>query len=315
LGASPEDIIYANPCKAKRHILFAKTKGVKKMTFDNATELKKIAELYPESELVLRILADDSLSALPLGSKFGASYPETIKLLAAGKELGLNLIGVSFHVGSGCYDAKAYLKAITLSRDVFNLAEEHGFKFSLLDIGGGWPGTDDGSLLFEDITRHVGPLLDELFPPEVRIISEPGRFFCTWCCTLAVSVISKREKYVGEDAPSANSNPERQVLYYLSDGLYGSFNNIVFDHAHVVPSTMKMPEPSNSDEDKPLATSSCKLFGPTCDSIDVVCDGVELPELEIGDWLYFVNMGAYTRAAASSFNGFLPPNSEYYIAI
>jgi len=53
------------------------------------------------------------------------------------------------------------------------------------------------------------------------------------------------------------------------------------------------------------------LFGPTCDSIDVVCKDIDLPELDIGDWLYFLNMGAYTLASASSFNGFKPPNARY----
>lgn len=57
-----------------------------------------------------------------------------------------------------------------------------------------------------------------------------------------------------------------------------------------------------------------RLFGPTCDSIDVICDCVELPELDIGDWLLFPQMGAYTIAAASSFNGFSPPQSSYIMS-
>jgi len=97
----------------------------------------------------------------------------------------------------------------------------------------------------------------------------------------------------------------KEILYYLSDGVYGSFNNIVFDHARPSPATFK-----NSD----VTRKSC-LFGPTCDSIDVICKDIDLPELEIGDWLYFMNMGAYTIASASSFNGFKPPNACYVVCI
>jgi len=67
-------------------------------------------------------------------------------------------------------------------------------------------------------------------------------------------------------------------------------------------------------QDQDSKQKSC-LFGPTCDSIDVICKNIDLPELEIGDWLYFVNMGAYTIAAASSFNGFKPPNAHYIVCL
>jgi len=193
----------------------------------------------------------------------------------------------------------------------------------------GWPGTDTGPLILEDINEAICRQINELFPPEVRVISEPGRFFCTSCYTLAVTVTSRRERYgapkLAENhtsidlasshdetigTPNSEKPPEeaemgKEVLYYLSDGVYGSFNNIVFDHARPSPATFK-----NSD----VTRKSC-LFGPTCDSIDVICKDIDLPELEIGDWLYFLNMGAYTVASASSFNGFKPPNACYVVCI
>ena len=49
---------------------------------------------------------------------------------------------------------------------------------------------------------------------------------------------------------------------------------------------------------------ACSIWGPTCDSMDCINKHCELPELAIGDWMYFENMGAYTHAAASEFNGF-----------
>jgi len=272
-------------------------------------ELEKIHELYAEAKLVLRILPDDSHSTSPLGTKFGANFEESVKLIQRAKELGVNLIGVSFHVGSGCYAVEAWVDAIRLSRKVFDEAEKVGIKMSLLDIGGGWPGADDGKLKIEDVAKVVNNELELIFP-NIEVIAEPGRFFCTACYTLAVSVISRRERFMTKsiDAPTTEKTdrtPEREILYYLSDGVYGSFNNIIFDHAH--------PEIIPLDESESKSKQRSCLFGPTCDSIDVVCKDVDLPDLKVGDWLYVLNMGAYTVASASHFNGFLPPNARYFM--
>lgn len=337
IGAAPQKIIFANPCKGKEHILFAKQVGVEMMTFDSLDELNKVYALYPTAKLVLRILPDDSHSLMPFGTKFGASFKESCNLIAHAKKMGAQLVGVSFHVGSGCFSSLAWIDAISLARRVFDEAEKEGFDLTLLDIGGGWPGTDEGPLILEDICEAIGRHIANLFPPKVRVIAEPGRFFCTSSYTLAVTVTSRRERYSlgqraqnristpGEshDTPAETkksgesdsetadkeikeeAEPSKEVLYYLSDGVYGSFNNIVFDHARPSPATFKTTE---------VTRKSC-LFGPTCDSIDVICKDIDLPEMEIGDWLYFMNMGAYTVASASSFNGFKPPNAFYVVCI
>jgi ornithine decarboxylase len=331
IGAKAENIIYANPCKGKEHILYAKQHGFDTMTFDNAAELDKIIALHPAAKLVIRILPDDRYSLMPFGSKFGASFDESCKLIQRCKELGANLIGVSFHVGSGCYSSQAWHDAIRLARRVFDAAQEADYKMTLLDIGGGYPGVDDDGMTFEETIDGVAQILDDLFPADVTVIAEPGRYFCTAAYTLAVTIISRRDRFVcrnrpqnklsfvgheeeeekqeqetaADDTTEQEEMPAREVLYYLSDGLYGSFNNIVFDHAKPLPLSMK------SSENKSRST----LFGPTCDSIDVVCKDIDLPEMEIGDWLYFVNMGAYTIASASSFNGFRPPNAKYLMYI
>ena len=56
MGVSPERIIFANPCKIKSHVEFAKQKEVAMMTFDDEHELEKIKKIYPDAKLVLRIL-------------------------------------------------------------------------------------------------------------------------------------------------------------------------------------------------------------------------------------------------------------------
>jgi len=136
IGVKPEHVIYANPCKGKEHLTFAKSNGFDLMTFDNASELQKVISIHPTAKLVLRILPDDRYSLMPFGTKFGASFEESCKLISCCKELGASLVGVSFHVGSGCYSSQAWHDAIRLARRVFDEAEKAGFKLSTLDIGG-----------------------------------------------------------------------------------------------------------------------------------------------------------------------------------
>jgi len=309
-GINVNDIIFANPCKQVEHILYAKEHDVSMMTFDNPFELEKIHKYYPGARLVLRLLPDDSHSLMPFGSKFGASLTESIALIQRCKELGMSLIGVSFHVGSGCFSSIAWIEALKLARVVFDEARKYGYLMNLVDIGGGFPGVETGNLPLSAIGPDVSPIADALFGPEVRIISEPGRFFCTQSTTLACSVVSKRERMVNVPNPAVDGEPqtfhqEPEFQLYLSDGIYGSMNCVVFDHVVLDPS------PLHGDLTRPLQRTT--MWGPTCDSIDVVVKGLPFPDTHIGEWLYFENMGAYTSAAASSFNGFAPPAAVYVL--
>jgi ornithine decarboxylase len=303
LNAPEDQIIFANPNKMKAHLEFAKSKNVKLMTFDGAAELQKVKETFPEAQLVLRVLPPESkfIANTTFGSKFGATWDDCEELIDLAVKLGLNLRGVSYHVGSGCYAVEAFEEAVRYARKVFDLAAEKGVKMDFLDIGGGFPGSDDGPISMKDIAQRISPVLDELFPPEVKIIAEPGRYFASACMTLASNIITVREKKVND----GQGNVKNQRLYYLSDGVYGSFNCIFYDHNEPAPRVL------SGEKAKKEETRSSTLFGPTCDSIDVICRDITLPELEVGDWIYFPNMGAYTRAAGSNFNGFPIPKVIY----
>jgi len=302
-GVSPSRIIYANPTKMKSHITYAHSVGVDLMTFDNSHELQKIADSYPSSRLLLRIITDDSQSVCKFSTKFGAPITQCDHLLSLAKSLGLNVVGISFHVGSGCMSSNSFVYAIRNAALIFQRGNELGFNMSILDLGGGWPGTDDDGITFEEIAESISPVIDELFPEEVDIIAEPGRYFVAQSHTLAVNVFAKRT--VELDVDTAEEGETKKFLYYINDGVYQSFNCIFFDHAQPVPNVL---EPRNRNQQ-----FKCTLFGPTCDSMDCIIKDMELPELEVGEWLYFKNMGAYTVAAASPFNGFKAFPNTYYV--
>lgn len=549
--SSPE-IIFANPTKARSHIIEAVCRGVTMMTFDNVAEVKKCASVSTKIQLILRIITDDSGSQCRLSSKYGAPKSRWRALLSAAKSHGMEVVGVSFHVGSGCRDASRYELALKDARELFDLAEaEYGFKMKVLDIGGGFPGEthslwnpadifgdptappdttevlkrkytideeidekseapdqpddeeqddEDGKLMFfSEIAEAIVPIMDELFPPEsdVRIIAEPGRYLVAASSTLCTSIIGVRANATAADVEpikisderaafhvdqvtraeedeivAESSKPEHPVIdtivdeiadysklyarlnltqqefdvyaekaeltsghvqagapllappedrlpegeeplqhhtvegmqmgivanclddglsviseteisdnrepnlrgalslaaageaavsgvviqaiadsapcqddyaYYVNDGCYGGFNNLIFDHATVRPRRLKhaisknhsiVPTEYNgfitleavenddssqgsddADEGEDDGLYPSVIFGPTCDSIDVISRSVLLPKLSIGDWLYFNNMGAYTSAAASDFNGFTPSDKFYVCSV
>ncbi|UYV77600.1 ODC1 [Cordylochernes scorpioides] len=323
LGANGSNIIYANPCKNRAYIQFAQEVGVDMMTFDNEMELHKIAALFPAAKMVLRIRVDDSSAVCRLGQKFGADLKDCSHLLSVAQKLGLNVIGVSFHVGSGCTDARAYNEAISNSHTIFQMARNFGYTFNLLDIGGGFPGNPRPGATFEEIADVVTESLDQYFPVGcgIDIIAEPGRFFVASAFTLCTNVIAKRVL----DIPNGKGLSDQVTQYYVNDGVYGSFNCLVFDHALVQPVALKRGRWEISLLEyicKILTQTNCSqndgrsegpmqrsgIWGPTCDSMDRIMEQCQLPDLDIGEWILFENMGAYTIAAASRFNGFEPPS-------
>ncbi|KAK3904975.1 pyridoxal-dependent decarboxylase [Staphylotrichum tortipilum] len=306
LGVEPSRIIYAQPCKTNSYVRYVASQGVRQMTFDNADELRKIARLYPEAELFLRILTDDSSSLCRLSLKFGASLDSTDSLLALARDLGLNVVGVSFHVGSGASDPRAFLKAVQDARVVFHQAAAHGFALKTLDVGGGF--CSDNT--FEQMAGVLRAALDDYFPAHsgINLIAEPGRYYASSAFTLACNVIARRTM---EDELASS------YMVYVNDGLYGNFSSIMFDHQHPVAKILRSG--GRTLYDTPAAESTddgieYSIWGPTCDGIDRITESIRFPQLlDVGDWLYFEDMGAYTKCSATTFNGF--PNTHDVIYV
>jgi ornithine decarboxylase len=310
-GVSPRQIIYANPCKSPNYIKFAAQNGINRMTFDNSDELFKIKDNHPKAELVIRIHVDDSKSICQLGVKFGVRLGSTKQLLELAMKLGLNVIGVSFHVGSGCTDSSAYADAIKRAKDVFDEAKEIGFEFNLLDIGGGFPGLAGNyvKIEFEEIANVINNAYDKYFngAKHIELIAEPGRFFTSSSFTLVTNITSRRPIESGDG---------KSYMYYLNDGVYGSFNCLIFDHAHLPYPKFVTRNSSGqftftTSEELKTAVYESSIWGPTCDSMDCLSQSIKMPELNVEDWMVFENMGAYTLVASSRFNGMNNPKVYY----
>lgn len=294
----PERIIFANPCKMSSQIRYARANDVNLMTFDCEEELYKIKLYHPYAKIVMRLAVDESASSCKFNCKFGCKLDQIKELLNIGKTLKLDIVGFSFHVGSGCRSAASFYNAIGTCKKACDIATELGIETKLIDIGGGFPGMDTADVSFEELAKSVNNGIIDFFgnDPGERptFIAEPGRFLVQNSHTLVLNVIGKKTRM--------NEDGQKIIIYYLNDGVYGSFNCIYFDHNQ--PTILPFNE-----RDGELHPS--RIFGPTCDSIDLICDSISLPELAIGEWMYVESFGAYTIAASSSFNGFKTSICKY----
>ena len=296
----PNRIIFANPCKMKSHLQYANINNVSLMTFDCEEELYKIKTFYPSAKLIIRIAVDDSNSLCKFSSKFGCGLKEVAHLLVLTKQLGLNIEGVSFHVGSGCMSTTSFYQAISDCKQVVDIAKEMNINMKIINIGGGFPGNDK-TIQFEDIATSVRKGINDFFLEDftnnrIQFIAEPGRYFAQNSHILVLTITGKKS--------IINELGEKIFIYYVNDGLYNSFNCILFDHAtfDLIPLVVREGPQYKS-----------KIFGPTCDSMDLIKENILLPEYFIGDWFYVEDFGAYTVSPSSGFNGFTTGINKYII--
>lgn len=179
------------------------------MTFDNGDELYKMARSHPNAKAVIRILTDDSKSLCAFGIKFGAPLVTVPGLLAKAKELNVDVVGVSFHVGSGCYDPSVYTDAIMRARAVFDMGKEAGYSFKLLDVGGGFE-----DALFEQAAAVIKQAIDQYFPDRqnIKIIAEPGRFYVSKAFRLAANIIARRAPLVESQVQADPNSDQPSVM-------------------------------------------------------------------------------------------------------
>uniref|UniRef100_A0A4W2HQ33 Antizyme inhibitor 2-like n=1 Tax=Bos indicus x Bos taurus TaxID=30522 RepID=A0A4W2HQ33_BOBOX len=272
LGVAPSRIVYANPCKPVSHIRFASLHGVKLLVFNSEEELIKVAQhqVRPAGSGLVLWWTQDSDSIFPLSSKFGARLEVCEHLLESARDLGLAVVGTSFHVGSRCQTPRNFMKAIVDCWRVFEMGSSIGHDMSLLDIRGGFSGEEGSDPEFEEVAGVINTALAQDFPEGsgVEVIAEPGRFYATFVCTTAVNIIAKKAVL--------EPRGRRKLLYYLNDGHYGTFRIFPRESEPRMPIMVKELSPK-------LSLFPCTLFGPTCDAFDkLFLKEVQLPELDVG---------------------------------
>jgi ornithine decarboxylase len=218
-----------------------------------------------------------------LSSKFGCDSGEAVDLIDQAFGMGLVVEGLSFHVGSQCSNFQNFVQALNMSAALMQEAATRGYQIRILDIGGGFPVRYNRHVQpFSVLARRINAEIARLFPSDIEILAEPGRFLVATAATSVATVIGKA---VRDGKPS----------YYIDDSVYHTYSGIIFDHCqYAVRSFRKGPAEISA------------VFGQTCDGLDTISQSEELPDLQVGDLVYSENIGAYSNASSTWFNGFPP---------
>ena len=291
LGARPADISFGNTVKRASDIAFAFSAGITLFAADAEEELEKIATHAPGAQVYIRLIVEASGADWPLTRKFGTSRDKAIALLQYATQLGLDPIGVSFHVGSQTRDPAMWAETLDQVAEIWHQAHASGFKLSLLNIGGGFPAFYGEAIPHPTLyAQQVMEQVTARFGPSVRIMAEPGRGLVAEAGMIAAEVLLVSKK----------SEDDLCRWVYLDIGKFSGLAETMDEAIRYQFATERDHEP----------TGPCILAGPSCDSADVLYEKrpVQLPlGLKSGDRIVIRNCGAYTSSYSSvGFNGFPP---------
>ena len=287
LDVPPSKILSSNPIKTPDFIASAYARKVISFAFDSHTEIEKLAQFAPASNVYVRLSVSNAGSEWPLDRKFGVDVEDAVNLLLEARKRDLEPCGIAFHVGSQCSNPANWVKAIEKSKTVWELAKNKGIKLRLINIGGGFPCnyTKPVPSIIEMIETIKASLKTNFSQEQnIEVIVEPGRAIVGEAGTLVTTVIGKAKR-------------DGQDWLYLDAGVFNGLMEVIggIEYRFI------------TSKSGPLR--KWVLAGPSCDSMDIISNGVELPELEIGDRVYVMPAGAYTTAYASEFDGFHIPGT------
>ncbi|MDX1512527.1 MAG: type III PLP-dependent enzyme [Gammaproteobacteria bacterium] len=257
--------------------------GVRDFVIDHPAELEKIIDATDGESVnvYVRIKTPETRAAYNLAAKFGAAPEAAAALLRRVHKEGYRA-GVSFHVGSQCLSPSAFGEALAIVGQVVSAS---GVDLQFLDVGGGFPAAypqqDSPSLAdyFDFITRGVRALG---LRNDCVLMCEPGRALVADGCSLLTQVQLRKENEI-----------------YINDGIYGSLSELVLAKMHLPVRLIRL------DGDASTTLKPFKVYGPTCDSFDVLPHPFLLPDdVREDDWIEIGQVGAYSNAAATRFNGF-----------
>lgn len=283
LGADSSSIVYSNPVRPASYLKDSSDLGIRWFVVDNMHELLKVAKHVDNPQIYIRLAVPNTHAAYSLAGKFGATLEEAEKLVDYCVSHELSLRGVSFHPGSQNLSGEAWTAGIRMAKQLFHYMMYKGLTPDFLNLGGGFPATYMKQLA--DFVEYCEPIRRELqdLPDSFRIIAEPGRYICAETMQLLCRVISTTIR-------------DNQLWVYLDAGVFHGIFEASTDFEFRTEATSTKPRVSYT------------IAGPTCDSMDIVSKKAYLPHnLVDGDFIVFQNLGAYSTAYATDFNGFPKP--------
>jgi ornithine decarboxylase len=275
---------FNNPAKSRTALRSASVEfGIRFYTVDCEEELEKVLEEVHGEDVIIavRLATFARQVRYVLSTKFGAQPEEAARLLRLVHGRGIKA-GLSFHVGSQCLSPHAFTTALSTVGRVLDRA---GVPISVLNIGGGFPAPYPGDEPpgLETYFSHVIHGRRSLrLPSGCMLLCEPGRSLVATAGTVLVQVIMRRDRSL-----------------YLNDGVFGTLQELGHLKERRPVRLMCHGRPRSE------RSTDFKIYGPTCDSNDVLGAPFCLPEdTREGDWIEVGMMGAYSLSMRTKFNGF-----------
>jgi ornithine decarboxylase len=311
-GFDGSQMILANPNKNDESLHCMFQQEISMFTYDNERELLKIAAFRdkhgykhnPKSLLRFKPLVqkysrknDTPTVGVDLSKKFGAPLEKASRLLSVALQMNLNPSGLAYHIGSNCHRVQNYITNFRLAVELLEKCNaELKLNMSVLDIGGGFPvNTNEAKGIdgLDSFYARLATRMREFDLTKYEVIAEPGRAIAGPAGVTVMTIIGRR-------------HDGHKNWLILDDGLFGTLSPIVHDNAKYIylPVNRKFHMEENH---RKLETFT--LGGPTCDSHDVLAEGVLLPrDIDVGDQVMILDTGAYSLTTATTFNGFEAAN-------
>ncbi|MCZ4352294.1 type III PLP-dependent enzyme [Roseovarius aestuarii] len=290
-GAKGCDISFGNTVKRPSDIAFAHAAGVTLFAADSEAEVDKIAANAPGAQVYLRVIVENSNADWPLSRKFGCAHTALPELLNYARDAGVNVVGLSFHVGSQTRQAAFWTPVLDAISRLWHAARAAGHDLSVLNLGGGFPAQYDTAV--EGATSYAAAVMravSERFGDVPYIMAEPGRGLVAEAGHIAAEVMLVSRK----------SADDLHRWVFLDIGMFSGLAETMGEAVRYAITTLR-----DGEEAGP-----CVLAGPSCDSADILYEHrpVMLPlSLTHGDKVIIRNCGAYTSSYSSvGFNGFPP---------
>lgn len=268
-GVDPSKIAYTHPIKKSTDIAYAWQHGVRLFAFDTLEEAQKIAKNAPYSHVLCRLNLSDDNKAM------GCSLDEAESLIHKAIQLGLNPMGLSFHLGSMQTDAKAYLDALSSVAPLYNRLKAQNIHMEKMNIGGGFPVNysskhTDISHYGKEITKKA----DALFGKS-KLMAEPGRILVAEAGLMVGCVILNSQK-----------NNKSQI--HMELGFHNGLKEAQSRHIRY---------PITTDYASSEKMQSYILLGP--EGHEIYEDIALSAKLKEGDKIYITHTGAYTASNLS----------------
>lgn len=288
IGIESSRTICLHPIKSPDFLRCLHKAGVTLLAVDTSEELLKIAEFAPGSSILIRISTPFAESQIPLSGKFGCDSEEAFRLFDEAKSLKLNPTGITFHVGSQCHSIATWRSLIHKAILVERQLRQGGHAVHWISLGGGLPARYSAPTLeWSDIASSMRDAGLSDLRQRTKLTFELGRSMVASCGRLVTTVIGTATR-------------GKQKWVYLDAGIFhGLFETLPFAGGI---------RPLLDTHDSPNMRLQ-QLAGPTCDDLDTIGQAQLLPDLSVGEKLFFCSCGAYSASIATTFNGFPAPQS------